>query len=77
MTRLYKVFLVEDEIVARERIRDNIDWTAAGFEFSGEAPDGEIALPKIQAARPDLLITDMQRALTSVKKQIGWRVKTV
>jgi two-component system response regulator YesN len=37
---LYKVFLVEDEIVTREGIRDNVDWKSAGFEFCGEAPDG-------------------------------------
>ncbi|MBN1992838.1 MAG: response regulator [Anaerolineae bacterium] len=57
---LNKVFLVEDEIVAREGIRDNVDWTAAGFEFCGEAPDGEIALPLIEAAQPDVLITDIK-----------------
>ncbi len=57
---LYKVFLVEDEIVTREGIRDNVDWNAAGFEFCGEASDGEIALPLIEAAQPDLLITDIK-----------------
>lgn len=57
---LYKVFLVEDEITTREGIRDNVDWTSAGFEFCGEAPDGEIALPLIEAAQPDLLITDIK-----------------
>jgi two-component system response regulator YesN len=56
----YKVFLVEDEIVAREGIRDNVDWKSAGFEFCGEAPDGEIALPLIEAAQPDVLITDIK-----------------
>jgi two-component system response regulator YesN len=56
----YKVFLVEDEIVAREGIRDNVDWKSAGFEFSGEAPDGEIALPMIEAVRPDVVITDIK-----------------
>lgn len=56
----YKVFLVEDEIVAREGIRDNVDWKSAGFEFCGEAPDGEMALPLIEAARPDVLITDIK-----------------
>jgi two-component system, response regulator YesN len=56
----YKVFLVEDEIAAREGIRDNVDWRAAGFEFCGEAPDGEIALPLIEAAQPDVLITDIK-----------------
>jgi two-component system, response regulator YesN len=57
---LYKVFLVEDEIVTREGIRDNVDWKSAGFEFCGEAPDGEIALPLIEANQPDLLITDIK-----------------
>jgi len=56
----YKVFLVEDEITTREGIRDNVDWKSAGFEFCGEAPDGEIALPLIEATQPDLLITDIK-----------------
>ncbi len=56
----YKVFLVEDEIATREGIRDNVDWKFFGFEFCGEAPDGEIALPLIEAAQPDLLITDIK-----------------
>lgn len=57
---LYKVFLVEDEIVTREGIRDNVAWQAAGFEFCGEAPDGEVALPLIENAQPELLITDIK-----------------
>ncbi len=56
----YKLFLVEDEIVARKSIRDNINWSATGFEFCGEASDGEIALPLIQSVRPDVLITNIK-----------------
>ena len=56
----YKVFLVEDEIVTREGIRDNVGWTAHGFELCGEAPDGEMALPLLQSVKPDLLITDIR-----------------
>ncbi len=56
----YKVFLVEDEIVAREGIRDNVDWTSAGFGFCGEAPDGELALPLIEKTQPDVIITDIK-----------------
>ncbi len=56
----YKVFFVEDEIVTREGIRDRVDWRGNGFEFCGEAPDGEIALPLLQSARPDVLITDIK-----------------
>ncbi len=57
---LYKIFLVEDEIVAREGIRDAVEWAACGFAFVGEAPDGETAFPLIQQAKPDLLITDIR-----------------
>jgi two-component system response regulator YesN len=56
----YKVFLVEDEIVAREGIRDNVDWKSAGFEFCGEAPDGEVALPLLEASQPEVVITDIK-----------------
>lgn len=57
---MYKVFLVEDEIVTREGIRDNVDWATVGFEFCGEAPDGEMALPLLDKAPPDVLITDIK-----------------
>ncbi len=56
----YKVFLVEDEIVTREGIRDNVDWLSAGLAFCGEAPDGEMALPLIEECKPDILITDIK-----------------
>lgn len=56
----YKVFFVEDEIVTREGIRDNVDWKGNGFEFCGDAPDGEMALPLLQSAKPDVLITDIK-----------------
>src|SRR5947207_12462093 len=56
----YKVFFVEDEIITREGIRDNVDWQASGFEFCGEAADGEIALPLLRTIQPDVLITDIK-----------------
>lgn len=56
----YKVFFVEDEIITREGIRENIDWQASGFEFCGEAADGEMALPLLKAVQPDVLITDIK-----------------
>jgi two-component system response regulator YesN len=56
----FKVFFVEDEIVTREGIRDHVDWNAAGYEFCGEAPDGEMALPLLQTLRPHVLITDIK-----------------
>ena len=56
----YKVIFVEDEIVTREGIRDNVDWKGNGFEFCGEASDGEMALQLLQTTRPDVVITDIK-----------------
>lgn len=57
---MLKVFLVEDEFVIREGLRENIPWEQYGYEFVGEASDGEMALPLIRAAKPDVLITDIK-----------------
>lgn len=57
---MYKVFLVDDEIVIREGIRSSFPWDASNFILCGEAPDGEMALPMIQDLRPDILITDIR-----------------
>jgi len=57
---LIKVFITEDESIVREGLRDIIPWEKYGFEFVGEAPDGEIALPLIRKLKPDVLITDIK-----------------
>lgn len=57
---MLKVFLVEDESIVREGLRDNIPWQQYGYEFVGEASDGEMALPLIQKTRPDVLLTDIK-----------------
>ena len=55
---MLKVFLVEDEVVMRNGIKNNIPWEQEGFEFAGEASDGELAYPLIKKEKPDILITD-------------------
>ena len=57
---MIKVFLCEDEFVVREGIKKNIDWTGNGYEFIGEASDGELALPLIRKLEPDIVITDIR-----------------
>ena len=57
---MLKVFLVEDETVIREGLRDRIPWEQYGYRFVGEAADGEVALPLIRKTRPDVLITDIK-----------------
>ena len=57
---MLKVFLVEDETLIREGLRDRIPWEQYGFRFVGEAGDGEMALPLIRKTRPDVIITDIK-----------------
>ncbi|MCR5592099.1 MAG: response regulator [Lachnospiraceae bacterium] len=57
---MIKVFLCEDEFVVREGIKNNIDWAGNGYEFTGEASDGELALPLIRKLEPDIVITDIK-----------------
>jgi two-component system response regulator YesN len=76
---VYKVFLVEDEIVVREGIRNNIPWDQTPYSLVGEAPDGEMALSMIQDLKPDILITDIRMPFMDglalsriVKKNLPW-----
>ncbi|MCK8489565.1 response regulator [Paenibacillus sp. MBLB2552] len=55
-----KVLLVDDEILVRENIRDCIPWEREGFDYLGDASDGEMALPMIEQLQPDILITDIK-----------------
>jgi two-component system response regulator YesN len=76
---MYKVFLVEDEIVVREGIRNNIPWEETPYILAGEAPDGEMALSMIQDIKPDILITDIRMPFMDglalsriVRKTLPW-----
>lgn len=55
-----KIFLVEDEFVVRDGIKNNVDWDAHGYNFCGEASDGELAYPMIKKLQPDIVITDIK-----------------
>lgn len=57
---MIKVFLVEDETIIRQGIKNNIDWSSNGFELVGEAGDGEYAYPMILKYQPDILLTDVK-----------------
>jgi two-component system response regulator YesN len=76
---VYKVFLVEDEIVVREGIRNSIPWEKTPYTLAGEAPDGEMALSMIQDLKPDILITDIRMPFMDglalsriVRKNLPW-----
>lgn len=41
-------------------IKNSINWEMHGYDFVGEASDGELALPMILEKKPDILITDIK-----------------
>ena len=57
---MLRVFLVEDESIIRETLRDTVPWSQYGYSFAGEAGDGEMALPLIRQVKPDVLITEIR-----------------
>lgn len=76
---MIKVFLVEDEFVIREGIKKNIDWSGHGYEFCGEASDGELAFPMIKKEKPDIVITDIRMPFMNglelsklIKQEMPW-----
>ena len=74
-----KVFLVDDEIVIREGIRESFPWEDTPYSLVGEAPDGEMALPIIRDTNPDIVITDIKMPFMDglelcreLKSQMPW-----
>ena len=57
---MLKLFLVEDEIIMRDGIRNYIKNDMPQIEFVGEASDGELAYPMIKELKPDILLTDIK-----------------
>lgn len=57
---MLRIFLAEDESIIRETLRDTVPWAQYGYVFSGEAGDGEMALPLIRQVKPDVLVTDIR-----------------
>ncbi|MBR2764380.1 MAG: helix-turn-helix domain-containing protein [Blautia sp.] len=57
---MYQIFVVEDELLIRQSIRNTIEMMQGPFSFCGEASDGEMALSIMQDLMPDILVTDIR-----------------
>ncbi len=56
---MFKVLLVDDEILTREAISKNVPWENQGFYLIGAAENGQDAIDLIEKEQPDLVITDI------------------
>lgn len=57
---MFKVIIVEDEEIIRKGLVFMVDWLKVGCVVAGEAVDGVEGLQKIEAIRPDIVITDVK-----------------
>lgn len=64
--------MVEDEIIIRQSIKNSIDWEKEGYEFVGDASDGELALPVILKEKPDILIKKEHVAIDKIYDHGGY-----
>jgi two-component system response regulator YesN len=57
---MFKLMIVDDEMLVRMGLKTTIDWPKLGFQIAGEADNGLKALEIARAIRPDLGLTDIR-----------------
>ena len=56
---MYKVLLVDDEILVREAIGAKIEWEQLGFELVGDCENGKAAIEFLKETQVDVVLTDI------------------
>jgi Response regulator containing CheY-like receiver domain and AraC-type DNA-binding domain len=69
---MLKVLIVDDDLVARMKIKTLIDWESNGFIISGEATNGENAISSIKSEPTDIVITDMNMPIMDGVGLVGY-----
>jgi len=57
---MLRVIIVEDEDIIRLGLEKTVDWASMGAKVVGTAADGVEGLALVEAARPDVLLTDIR-----------------
>ncbi|MDF2532717.1 MAG: response regulator, partial [Clostridia bacterium] len=70
---MYKVLIVDDELLVRVGLKTTIDWEANGFKVVAEASNGEQGYEQYKKHMPDVIITDIKMP----KKDGLWLVEEV
>lgn len=69
---MYKVLIVDDDILTRMKLKMIIDWTYYGFDICGEAVNGQNGIDMIQSFNPDIILTDMKMPVMDGIAFIEW-----
>jgi two-component system response regulator YesN len=70
---MYKVLIVDDELLVRVGLKTTIDWEANGFKVVAEASNGEQGFDQYKKHMPDVIITDIKMP----KKDGLWLVEEI
>ena len=57
---MYKVLIVDDEVLVRIGLKSTIDWNTIGFTVVGEATNGEKAYEMYKLYNTDVINTDIK-----------------
>ncbi|MFB9275417.1 response regulator transcription factor [Cohnella cellulosilytica] len=57
---MYKVMIVEDEVIVRIGLKNSMDWSKYGMEVVADVSNGAEALAVYERDRPDLIVTDLK-----------------
>ncbi|RIX52408.1 response regulator [Paenibacillus nanensis] len=57
---MFKVIIVDDELIVRHAVKTLIQWENSRFEYGGSAPNGVGALELVERTNPDIVITDIK-----------------
>lgn len=57
---MYKVLIVDDEMIVRHAVKSLICWDDNRFEYVGSAANGAAALEMVQRTEADIVITDIK-----------------
>ncbi len=56
---MYRVLLVDDEVLVREAISENIIWEELGYELDGSCQNGKEAIEYLENNFVDVVLTDI------------------
>lgn len=56
---MYRILLVDDEILVRDAIKENIDWKSMDCELVGDCENGQQAVDFVKTHPVDIVLTDI------------------
>ncbi|SFF05046.1 Two-component response regulator, YesN/AraC family, consists of REC and AraC-type DNA-binding domains [Paenibacillus algorifonticola] len=59
---MYKVIIVDDEMIVRHAVKTIIKWEDSRFEYAGSASSGVSAMELVRRTNADIVITDIKMA---------------